>query len=1811
MWLVAVGVSGLAQATAPTPAMQQGVAWLTSQVQADGSLRNESTAIATPYQARATAVLALSRFGVVPSALVNSVVAGTDGNTEYVARRILAATASGRASAADITTLLALQNDDGGWGLAATYASDALDTAMALQALHVAPPPSADTVAHALSFLAQAKHADGSWGVGDQSSVYITAHVLRACAGVAASYSTARSMATAAATWLLAARGQALDFGTTFNDASGLLALSTQSALNDARAPLIAALDAAQRADGSWADDPYLTALAVHALRSASLPSPDQISVRGHVIDGNTGIVLSGVAASFGGADTYHQATDANGDFVFPNVAAGAYTLQLTYDGYGTVTASTVVSAGQALDFGTIALLPVPPAGGPVTGTVQGNVTDATTLAPIAGATVIANGVSVTTAADGSYDIPNLAAGAVTVSAAAPGYQTVVGSGTLAAGGVVLFSPQLRAGSAVGDAAAVLLGVVTDASSGKPIEGASVAVTGADSATAQTDASGAYHIDGLAPGTVQLVVSAGGYDSVGASTQLDLNTAVTFSPTLYPSGTSPSGANTGGVSGTVIDSSSGQPLADVTMVATAPDDTTQTVTTDASGHFVVTGLTQEREALDFSLTGYVSAQFSAWVVPLKTIDIGQVRLRPVGMLKLLPDLIVDGVDSKTQAVSDPQSFQLSGEVQADIGNHGSGTAAAGVQVLAFYDANQDGVYDPDSDILLGKAASSAAIAPQGTQSLAIPVSGALPFRDAPVSVWVDSAQSVIELDETNNVGSSTSQCHLAPPPSTFAPALKWAWDGDANVSANVFGPVVVGHLTDDNGDGRYDQNDVPSLVFTAGSVLVAVSGKDGHELWKRTDLNVTGYGSAAIADLDNDGKSEIVVSNHDHSKLIAVRNDGSLMWNASTGTSSNWYEPTYGGITVADLNQDGKPEVIQGNRVFDNEGNLQWVGQGDIGGPDPRIGSVPIAADVDPDSPGMEVIAGRTLYGADGHIIWNRTDIACDGFNGVGDFGYPNPPQVVLVSCGTLYLLDRDGGTIWKTAIAGGGTGGSPTIADFGGEGKPQIGVAGAYNYAVYGGDGSIRWTANTNDTSSRVTGSSAFDFLEDGRVEILYGDQQKLRVYDGASGAVVWSIDNPSLTTFEYPVVADVDNDGHADIVAGANVGTPEGVRVFSAASGGWAPTRTVWNEHAYHVTNINDDGSVPRVEPNSWEHGNTYRLNAFLDHKALDGPDLTAGALALVDNGTGNLPSLNVRIGNGGQVITKPTTVVFYSGDPANGGTRLGSLAVAAIAPGQFLDLVLPNVTGLIAGDAIDVDVDPDNHVEECDKTNNVDHIPYAASNALAQLSVATDAPGYPANAPVHLTGTASNGGSVTADYALDLRIEDAEGNVVLDFGKQSLGSVVGGASALGTDYWNTADTLAGPYVLHGLLYGADDALLAQARAPFTITSVTASLAAHVATDRRTYAPNDHVLIASRVTNVSGNGMLSDLSLALAVKAPNGTTLFTASYPISQLLPGASRGFQSPQPLHAAPAGNYVVTQTVTDAAGTVLDTQHASYTVASTSVTAAGLSGQISATPEAVMVGRDVSLTASATNQGNAALTGLPLTISIIDPASQTVIKTFTQTTTLGEGASVPFDTRWISQGAVGTTYFAVLTATVGSGADAETVTLAQDAFTLVAQVAAQILATGGTPQAAIIGKDYAQALQATVLDTAGHPLPGIGVTFAAPTSGASVIFPMGHTAVTDANGHATVAVRANGVAGQFQVRATAPDVASAALFDLHNSLPVSVPVPINPWMLLWLAGVLGILGVGFIASGRDRSNRTMTAVPHPAPTPHHATHDGNAA
>jgi hypothetical protein len=73
-------------------------------------------------------------------------------------------------------------------------------------------------------------------------------------------------------------------------------------------------------------------------------------------------------------------------------------------------------------------------------------------------------------------------------------------------------------------------------------------------------------------------------------------------------------------------------------------------------------------------------------------------------------------------------------------------------------------------------------------------------------------------------------------------------------------------------------------------------------------------------------------------------------------------------------------------------------------------------------------------------------------------------------------------------------------------------------------------------------------------------------------------------------------------------------GIRVYSDAADKWVRSRSIWNQHAYAVTNIGDDGVVPKTSAwkNNWEQTglNNFRQNVPGTPNGQATADPTAGA-------------------------------------------------------------------------------------------------------------------------------------------------------------------------------------------------------------------------------------------------------------------------------------------------------------------------------------------------------------------------------------------------------------------------------------------------------------------------------------------------------------------------------------------------------------------------------------------------------------------------
>jgi len=590
---------------------------------------------------------------------------------------------------------------------------------------------------------------------------------------------------------------------------------------------------------------------------------------------------------------------------------------------------------------------------------------------------------------------------------------------------------------------------------------------------------------------------------------------------------------------------------------------------------------------------------------------------------------------------------------------------------------------------------------------------------------------------------------------------------------SVFNAPSVTQMSDDNGDGVVDDEDIPDIAVVmahpdehAHAVLRVVSG-DGSSvhasiLWA-THTNANGtheyapyhYAGVATGDLDGDGNVEIAT-------LVTRQSDG-LCWPATYEFSggpaggSLVLEQVYEGSNyncgghnpaLADLDGDGGIELVYGRAVFNADFTQKWYGAGGRGWygradyPYPEgywnSGYHAFAHDVDGDTNTLEVVAGRTVYASDGSIhcelgsylgdIWLP---AIDGYPSVADLGrFPGDvqgePEIVITGNEWVSVYhgvpDYDPNGLARCTLVAEvpnaplddpdvsqampvhpncdltskSFGGPATIADFDGDGDNEIAVAGACWYSVYrfdenNGHRFERYAmAQTKDWSSASTGSTVFDFNGDGAAEVVFSDEEAVYVWgvDADPALEPWErlvpylvdSEHKSWTIHEYPIVADLDGDGKAEIlVSNAHLPGYEGhygMYALGAADDDWVSARRVWNQHAYFVTNVEDDGAIGQCAPNyapyTPEDHNSFRLQAPGAFGALAATNLY-GESETCQEECGPEVWVWVQVANEGLYISAAADVVvsLYGVDGLGQRTLLETQSLGAVlAPASISD-------------------------------------------------------------------------------------------------------------------------------------------------------------------------------------------------------------------------------------------------------------------------------------------------------------------------------------------------------------------------------------------------------------------------------------------------------------------------------------------------------------------------------------------------------------
>lgn len=204
----------------------------------------------------------------------------------------------------------------------------------------------------------------------------------------------------------------------------------------------------------------------------------------------------------------------------------------------------------------------------------------------------------------------------------------------------------------------------------------------------------------------------------------------------------------------------------------------------------------------------------------------------------------------------------------------------------------------------------------------------------------------------------------------YAPYLVYDIDGDGK--AEVYAKA-----------GEGDPRELDGHVMEGPEYLIKIDGQNGKVLQKRDWLSKEGYESynywsrnfLGLAYLDG-MKPSLLMQRGTYTilKIEAMDENFKTEWYwESSGNDRQFRGQSGHNLMVADINEDGKDEVIPGTFALDSKGKPMWrlgLGHNDFG----------YITDVDPDRPGLEIFYGIEsraqkngiclVDAATGEIIW-------------------------------------------------------------------------------------------------------------------------------------------------------------------------------------------------------------------------------------------------------------------------------------------------------------------------------------------------------------------------------------------------------------------------------------------------------------------------------------------------------------------------------------------------------------------------------------------------------------------------------------------------------------------------------------------------------------------------------------------------------------------------------------------------------------------------------------------------------------------------
>ena len=372
------------------------------------------------------------------------------------------------------------------------------------------------------------------------------------------------------------------------------------------------------------------------------------------------------------------------------------------------------------------------------------------------------------------------------------------------------------------------------------------------------------------------------------------------------------------------------------------------------------------------------------------------------------------------------------------------------------------------------------------------------------------------------------------------PTIKWWYD----VLDSSFGMSAAGDI---DKDGKME---IVFGCYRNDSCIYALNAENGTLQWKfnaKTNL-AEGCNDVAvlIADTDNDDTLDVVVPSSCNPKTFCFRGkDGTIKWQTPTAGSDS--PPTF-----ADIDNDGKPEILHGG--FDGAVMCLNAENGSVAWTLPVfnnswVQTAPTIVDLNGNGQ-LDFVVSTWAFapdtsriyaynGATQALLWSKpvSDVVYHG-TAAGDIDKDGKPELFFGDYnGVVYALNGENGSTLWTYQAQSYVGAPVTIADVNQDGFCDVLFCDGYGVGALDRFGNSMWYYSIPNFGQSFRGVAVADVTGDWKPDVVFGTNTG-RVYalNGANGNLHWSLDLKAHIGKDFdinhaPLISDFDSDGIMDV--------------------------------------------------------------------------------------------------------------------------------------------------------------------------------------------------------------------------------------------------------------------------------------------------------------------------------------------------------------------------------------------------------------------------------------------------------------------------------------------------------------------------------------------------------------------------------------------------------------------------------------------------------------------------------------------------------